>query len=352
VLQRCIGSVWAQRGALPTEVIVVDDNSSDDTAAVAAGLGARVVRLPRNEGAWAARNAGLRATSCEWVAFLDSDDEWLPDHLEHLWELRNGHALAGTSSLHRGVAEHRFHGPVAKQPLVLRSPDVLIGTFNVFTASASMVRRDAALALGGFNEWWGVEDFDLWVRVLEHHSAICSPRVTVIYHVHDEQLSLHTERMLDSHRAVAQAHRARTGASTAALERWEGVVAWDRMQATLAAGSLRDTLRNAWSALRGRHRIAGVATQIRWRLVVHRRTSRLGPDGRPSVAVLVHDARQRAAVLARFGGWSVRDLSEAPTARAVVQLASRPAGLTVVGSRRHATVLRMLGLRTVTADKG
>lgn len=350
VLPRCVGSVWSQRPALPTELIVVDDNSIDDTATVARRLGARVIRLPTNQGAWAARNAGLRASSCDWVAFLDSDDEWLPDHLAHLWELRDGHALAGAASLHRGGGPHRFHGPVARRPVVLRSPDVLIGTFNFFTASASMVRRDAVLALGGFNAWWGVEDFDLWVRMLEHHSAVCSPRVTVIYHMHDEQLSLHTERMLDGHRAVAEAHRARTGASPVALERWEAVVAWDTMRAALTGGKWCEALRGAASALRGRHRIAGVATQLRWRFVVRRRTAGLGPDGRASVAMLVHDARQRAAVIERFRGQSVRDLSQASLARALIELVWRPAGLTVVSSRRQATLIGLLGIRTLAAN--
>jgi hypothetical protein len=280
VLPRCLASVWAQRPALPAEVIVIDDNSSDDTAEVARALGARVLRQPTNQGTWAARNAGIRATACEWVAFLDSDDEWLPDHLAHLWELRDGHALAGTSSLHQGAGSHQFHGPVARRPIVLNSPDLLIGTFNLFTASASMIARDVALAVGGFENWWGVADFDLWVRVLERHSAICSPRVTVIYHVHEQQLSLHKERMLEEHRAVAEAHHARTGASPAALERWEAVVAWDAMQAELAGGRLRPALRAARSALGGRERIAGVATQLRWRLAVRRRSAALGPNGR------------------------------------------------------------------------
>ena len=145
LLPRCLASVWAQRPALPAEVIVVDDNSSDDTAEVAGGLGARVIRHSTNQGTWAARNTGLRATTCEWVAFLDSDDEWLPDHLAHLWELHDGHALAGTSSLHHGAGSHQFHGPVARRPVVLRSPDILIGTFNLFSVSASMIRRDVAL---------------------------------------------------------------------------------------------------------------------------------------------------------------------------------------------------------------
>ena len=205
--------------------------------------------------------------------------------------------------------------------------------------------------LGGFENWWGVADFDLWVRVLEHHTAICSPRVTVIYHVHEEQLSLHRERMLNEHRAVAQAHLARTGASPAALERWEAVVAWDGMRAALAGGRPRAALRAALSALRGWDRIAGVATQLRWRLLVRRRSAGLGPDGRSSVAVLVRDGRQRARVIERVDGRRVRDLSHTPTPRALLDLARRPAGLVVVASRRHALIVRMMGMCAMTSDE-
>lgn len=67
------------------EVIVVDDASTDDTAAVLARSFAsriRLVRLPERRGAGAARNAGVRLASGELVAFLDDDDLWLPGKLD------------------------------------------------------------------------------------------------------------------------------------------------------------------------------------------------------------------------------------------------------------------------------
>ena len=48
--------------------------------------------------------------------------------------------------------------------VVLRSPDRLISTHNLFTTSGSMIKREVALELGGFQPIWGVEDFDLWVK--------------------------------------------------------------------------------------------------------------------------------------------------------------------------------------------
>jgi glycosyltransferase involved in cell wall biosynthesis len=60
----------------------VDDCSTDRTAAIAHGYGVNVIRTPTNQGPAAARNAGLRATSADVVAWLDSDDYWEPEHLE------------------------------------------------------------------------------------------------------------------------------------------------------------------------------------------------------------------------------------------------------------------------------
>ena len=93
LLPRALASVAAQTAA-PAEILVIDDGSADDTAAVAERLGARVLRHERNRGVSAARNTALDAAGGEWVAFLDTDDEWLPFHLERLWPRRDGHAAA------------------------------------------------------------------------------------------------------------------------------------------------------------------------------------------------------------------------------------------------------------------
>ena len=79
---RAIESALAQSHP-PKEVLVVDDGSSDRTAEVVEGYGG-VVRCLRqaNAGGAAARNAGARAATAEWIAFLDSDDYWTPGHLE------------------------------------------------------------------------------------------------------------------------------------------------------------------------------------------------------------------------------------------------------------------------------
>jgi glycosyltransferase involved in cell wall biosynthesis len=79
-LPRCLESVFAQT-LKPDEVIVVDDGSTDNTAALAAELGARIISRP-NSGPAAAKNTGIRNASSEWIALLDADDMWAPEKLE------------------------------------------------------------------------------------------------------------------------------------------------------------------------------------------------------------------------------------------------------------------------------
>jgi glycosyltransferase involved in cell wall biosynthesis len=69
----------------PLEVIVVDDGSQDESAAISAALGNQVRVISRdNGGAATARNTGVRVARGDWIAFLDADDVWMPDRLEKL----------------------------------------------------------------------------------------------------------------------------------------------------------------------------------------------------------------------------------------------------------------------------
>jgi len=81
-IRRAIASIQAQ-AVHDWELIVVDDGSTDDTAALIAGMDPRLkIIRQENRGSAVARNTGLRQSTGKYIAFLDSDDEWLPHHLE------------------------------------------------------------------------------------------------------------------------------------------------------------------------------------------------------------------------------------------------------------------------------
>jgi len=84
---RSIDSVLAQT-CLPDEVIVVDDGSTDNTAGIVKKYGQQVHYIYQpNAGLSAARNTGIKTANSEWIAFLDADDEWLPEKLQLQLEL-------------------------------------------------------------------------------------------------------------------------------------------------------------------------------------------------------------------------------------------------------------------------
>jgi hypothetical protein len=81
-LKRAIASVLAQTTP-PAEIVVVDDGSTDDTAKIAAAFPQVTLVSQENKGLSAARNAGVNAAKSDYVAFLDADDWWEPEHLEN-----------------------------------------------------------------------------------------------------------------------------------------------------------------------------------------------------------------------------------------------------------------------------
>jgi hypothetical protein len=361
-LPQCLASVWAQAPARPLEVIVVDDGSVDDTRDVAERLGATVVRHSENRGLPAARNTGLEQASCDWIAFLDSDDQWLANHLAHAWNLRDGHVLVGTSALRCGEDPRydRFHGPITRSPLVLHSPALLAATYNMFTISGVLMRRDAALALGGFRPLLS-EDLDMWVRLLEQtpNTAIASPEVTVVYQLHANQMSADGHRMLESHRFIVEDHCRRSRASRRLVQRWAGVSAYDSLRLALSEHRRADAVRAGASLLGNPDRLVGLAKLLRIRLALSRRATTVSRSGAPTVALTVGNGPERREILRSLDSLdsldslprpAVRDLSSLPAARRMLTLIRRPAGVVLVGSRRSARLMRLLGINAVAVQ--
>lgn len=162
-----IESVLAQ-GSIVAEVIVVDDASAvpfELAGRAAQDERVRIVRHETNKGAAAARNAGWRAARHSWVAFLDSDDLWLPGKLAEQLKLvdENDQRLIALScawsGFQPGVA------PVTRTPVPGRDVvDFLSGCWFC-PGSTLLIRRAAFERLGPFDERLRrLEDFDWFVR--------------------------------------------------------------------------------------------------------------------------------------------------------------------------------------------
>ncbi len=350
LLRRALRSVASQQPRQPAEVIVVDDGSTDSTPEVAEASGARVIRHERNLGTAAAKETGMRAARYDWVALLDSDDEWLPHHLGILWSLIPGNVLVAASCIEckPDSSELGFHGTLAEEITTLTSPARLLHPENPIPDSAAMIHRETALAAGGFRDGL-CEDLDIWCRVLTRGQAALSPRVGVRYHAHAGQLSSDWEGMHAAHLAIARSFSGEKWWSARLVERRAGVSAWDRFRAGQrdgTPGALRRFLREL---LANPQRIVGVLDVCRQRVGMRRRASRLALSGAPSVAVLVGGDPATIPVEDRYEV----DLSTARPVEAFFRLLRRPSGLAVVSSSPQAVLARLAGIRPVrSSDPG
>ena len=344
LLARALRSVASQRPRRPAEVIVVDDGSTDGSHHVAELWGARVIRHERNLGPGAAKQTGMNAACHDWVALLDSDDEWVPDHLGILWPLTPGHVLVASSCIacDPNSSERRFHGALTEETRLITSPAPLIHPENPIPDSATMVRRSVALAVGGFSDGL-CQDLDIWCRVLSRGHGALSPQVGAVYHIHPDQRSKDWEKMHEAHLRIARSYSAERWWSPRLVERRMGVTAWDRFRAQRRDGT-RGALRRFVSELLAHpQRARGVLDVWRHRVAVRRRASRLALSGSPSIAVL---AGGDPAAVSEEDRYEV-DLSGAGHLEAFLRLLRRPSAMAVVSSRPQAALARLAGVRPV-----
>lgn len=167
-LHRALASVLGQTSH-DWEAVVVDDGSSEDLSWCAdIDPRVRLVRRP-HAGVSAARNAGVDATTAPWIAFLDADDEWLPDKLE---TMARRIALDQPDVAYSSFYWHSPDGVItATYDRPATYADLLAGA-SIFPTTA-LVRRDVFVAAGGFDTAMRLsEDTDLWLRLTRAGSAV------------------------------------------------------------------------------------------------------------------------------------------------------------------------------------
>ena len=225
MIGECLESVLGQ--TYPSfEVIVVDDGSTDGTEDVVRRYPSVRYVWQRNQERSAARNRGIALAQGRYVAFLDSDDLWLPDKLSDQVAYMEQHPEAGM--VHSACRVMAVTGRAEQYAQRASHPprdvfwDMLEG--NPVVSATPLIRRKVLAQVGGFSdEVIPMEDFDLWLRIAYRHRVAYSSEPVAVYRVHQantpQRYGYRTfSRVLDAVRSyVSPSERHRVNAKAAKL---------------------------------------------------------------------------------------------------------------------------------------
>lgn len=210
VITRAIESALSQTHAL-SEIIVIDDNSSDETANIVSQYGdVNCIIHDRNRGAQAARNTGIEACQSKYIAFLDSDDEWHNKKIEKQLTLFSN----GGDSL--GAVYSGFYKSNGRQKELGKQPSARGDIFesqlmrdHVNPTSTVMIRSECFDAVGQFNTQLGArQDYEMWTRIAREYDFDYTTEPLVTIHADVEnRITSDVSRRMRAHQEVLEIFR-------------------------------------------------------------------------------------------------------------------------------------------------
>ena len=234
----------ARSSTLQPEIIVVDDGSTDETAAIAHSAEATCIRQ-ENKGVVAARNSGLQAAHGEFVVFLDADDRLLAGALDTgAAALKDDPdcALAWGRSVMMDEAGSLLATPVSPR-VDGDAHAALLRNNYIWTPAAAMLRTSVVREVGGFAQGFdAAADYDLYLRVTRNHRARDHGQAVAGYRRHAANMSGNAVRMLRDTLAVMRGHKPEDPSLIGA---WRaGCAMWRDFYGTQVVEEMRRDLRN------------------------------------------------------------------------------------------------------------
>jgi glycosyltransferase involved in cell wall biosynthesis len=229
-IARAVQSVFDQTYG-DFELVVVDDGSTDAGVSVVEAIQDPRIRLMRqkNAGVSAARNLGIAAARADLIAFLDADDEWLPDHLETIRRLSVEYpacgAFATTTAEADALGKRRIpeHDGIPPPPWEGVIPNYFRSALSYpVSASAVAIPRRVFDSVGLYPVGVRVgEDLDLWCRIAVRYPICFSTRVGAIYHKEADSRALVTNQVLRQYAFVRVVQDALSAGTVPAEQRWD-----------------------------------------------------------------------------------------------------------------------------------
>jgi glycosyltransferase involved in cell wall biosynthesis len=218
LLQRALASIEAQT-VRPYEVIIVDDHSDSDKLTVIEQIVAAFSNLnvtllvnSQNSGANYSRNRGIRAAVSKYVAFLDSDDLWMPNKLELQMAAIEKASSGNNRPVLSGTGRYRINaaGEIIAQQFggkVLSGEKIRQSNF-IGTLSSIIVETWVARHVRGFNEALSAcQDWDFFIRLSDYVQYVGIKEPLCVYVDHDEErITLNNKKRLKAHLFIYRNH--------------------------------------------------------------------------------------------------------------------------------------------------
>jgi glycosyltransferase involved in cell wall biosynthesis len=210
VVLATLDSVFAQT-LTDFEVIVINDGSPDDTAAVLRPLidAGRIRYFEQsNAGQSTARNRGIELARGQFIALLDDDDLWPTDKLQWQSQALLAQPAAGMiyGSSSQFGEQTDLPAPAAGAPSGWVYEKFLRYNY-IRSPGQTLIRADLLRKLGGFDtSIWGADDWDLYLRLAKEATVIFEPRLALLYRVHTGNASRNIARMFQNTTKVRRKH--------------------------------------------------------------------------------------------------------------------------------------------------